>query len=92
MERCEVCGANLQLVGLRHRCVPRASVTETVTGRDESVTGRYGSVTVSDESVTAPQDPKGRYRARTHREKLRLRREWHCEEDGWWPWVRMRGE
>ena len=31
MERCEVCGANLQLVGLRHRCVAGRYGTHTVT-------------------------------------------------------------
>src|SRR5215472_300228 len=78
MRTCERCGANLALVGLRHRCVERPTVTEV----SRPVTK---SVTVKDRTATERQ--------RRHREKKRLRGEWDGVCGGeFWPWPRMRGE
>lgn len=37
MRLCEVCGANLAIVGRRHRCVPMANIPEDVANGDENM-------------------------------------------------------
>lgn len=37
MSLCEVCGANLEIVGRRHRCVPMANIPGDVANSDENM-------------------------------------------------------
>ena len=62
MADCPVCGLNLGLVGVRHRCRPRSALVEPVSPAVEAVTDT-GTNEPAPDGTNTERDRKRRWRA-----------------------------